>query len=73
MNTATIAVVDYGMGNLRSVAQAVQHAAEDLRVNVLVTSDAQDVRRAGRDAAAGNAVFNRLTAATKIEFKERHT
>ena len=29
--------------------------------------------RAARDTAAGNNVFNRLTAATKIEFKERHT
>ena len=29
--------------------------------------------RAARDTAAGNEVFNRLTAATKIEFKERHT
>ena len=29
--------------------------------------------RAARDTAAGNDVFNRLTAATKIEFKERHT
>ena len=31
------------------------------------------LRRAARDAAVGNDVFNRLTAATKIEFKERHT
>lgn len=28
------------------------------------------LRRAARDMAAGNDVFNRLTAATKIEFKE---
>ena len=28
------------------------------------------LRRAARDAAVGNDVFNRLTAATKIEFKE---
>ncbi len=28
------------------------------------------LRRAARDMAAGNEVFNRLTAATKIEFKE---
>ena len=28
------------------------------------------LRRAARDAAAGNDVFNRLTAATKIDFKE---
>ena len=28
------------------------------------------LRRAARDTEAGNGVFNRLTAATKIEFKE---
>ena len=31
------------------------------------------LRRAARDVAAGNDVFNRLTAASKIEFKESHT
>ena len=31
------------------------------------------LRRAARDTALGNDVFNRLTAATKIEFKERDT
>jgi imidazole glycerol-phosphate synthase subunit HisH len=34
---STIAVVDYGMGNLRSVAKALEHVAPDW--NVLVTSD----------------------------------
>ena len=56
MNAAanpTVAVVDYGMGNLRSVAQAVRHAAADTRVNVLVTADPQAVRRAHRVVLPG--------------------
>ena len=32
-----VAVVDYGMGNLRSVAKAIEHVAAGARV--LVTSD----------------------------------
>jgi glutamine amidotransferase len=42
----SIAVVDYGMGNLRSVSKALEHVAP--RARVLVTSDPEDVRRAGR-------------------------
>ena len=33
----TVAIVDYGMGNLRSVWQAVQAAAADSSVQVQVT------------------------------------
>ena len=33
-----VAVVDYGMGNLRSVAQAVIHAATDTGVDVVITA-----------------------------------
>ncbi len=43
---ADIAVVDYGMGNLRSVSKALEHVAPQARV--LVTSDADEVRRAER-------------------------
>jgi glutamine amidotransferase len=42
----TIAVIDYGMGNLRSVSKALEHVAPD--ADVCVTSDAEVVRRAGR-------------------------
>jgi glutamine amidotransferase len=41
-----IAVVDYGMGNLRSVAKAIEHVAPRLRIEV--TSDARHVMRAAR-------------------------
>ena len=44
----TVAVVDYGMGNLRSVAQAVQAAAQGLECHVLITSRPEDVAAAER-------------------------
>ena len=55
MSTAnnTVAVVDYGMGNLRSVSQAVQHAADQVGVEVFVTSEPDVVRRATRVVLPG--------------------
>ena len=41
-----IAVVDYGMGNLRSVAKAIEHVAPGL--SVAVTSDPDEIRGAAR-------------------------
>ncbi|HWI13014.1 MAG TPA: imidazole glycerol phosphate synthase subunit HisH, partial [Burkholderiales bacterium] len=41
-----IAVIDYGMGNLRSVAKALEHVAP--AAEVLVTSDAALVGSADR-------------------------
>lgn len=41
-----IAVVDYGMGNLRSVAKALEHVAADARV--VVTGDARQIAEADR-------------------------
>jgi len=41
-----VAVIDYGMGNLRSVAKAIEHVAP--RLEVAVTSDAAVVKRALR-------------------------
>ena len=49
----TVAVVDYGMGNLRSVAQAVIHAALDTGVNVVITSSPQQVFDADRVVLPG--------------------
>ncbi len=49
----TVAVVDYGMGNLRSVSQAVQHVAQASGFEVVVTSQAQDVRNAERIVLPG--------------------
>lgn len=42
----TIAVVDYGMGNLRSVAKALEHVAPEK--NILVTSDPDKINRADK-------------------------
>lgn len=48
-----VAVVDYGMGNLRSVSQALQHAAEDSGFEVLVTQDPTQLRAADRVVLPG--------------------
>ena len=53
MKRKTVAVVDYGSGNLRSVSQAVQHVARTADVEVLVTSRAQDVLDADRVVLPG--------------------
>jgi glutamine amidotransferase len=49
----TLAVVDYGMGNLRSVSQAVLHVAADSGLQVLVTSQPDQVRAAERVVLPG--------------------
>lgn len=41
-----IVVVDYGMGNLRSVAKAIEHVAEDQ--SVIISSDANEIASADR-------------------------
>ena len=54
MTVNRVAVVDYGMGNLRSVAQAVIHAASSVdHAEVTVTSDPQVVRNAHRVVLPG--------------------
>ena len=53
MSPNSVAVVDYGMGNLRSGAQAVIHAAQDTGVEVKITSNPQDVRDATRVVLPG--------------------
>ena len=42
----TVAIIDYGMGNLHSVSKAVEHVAPDTRV--LVTDNAEQIRSADR-------------------------
>jgi len=48
---ASVAVVDYGMGNLRSVAKAIEHVAPGERV--LVTSSAAEIAAADRVVVPG--------------------
>ncbi len=50
---ASVAVIDYGMGNLRSVAQAVMAAAQGSGVEVIITADPAQVRQAVRVVLPG--------------------
>ncbi len=64
MSKRTVAVVDYGMGNLRSVAQAVMHVAREatksgIGVEVVVTADPDVVAGAERVVLPGQgAIFD---------------
>jgi len=49
----TVAVVDYGSGNLRSVSQAVMHVARGSGVDVIVTSKPDEVYAAERVVLPG--------------------
>ena len=49
----TVAVVDYGMGNLRSVSQAVLHVAAGTGLEVVVTGRPEQVRAAERVVLPG--------------------
>ena len=50
---SVVAVVDYGMGNLRSVSQAVMHVAVGSGVNVVITQHPEDVMAADRVVLPG--------------------
>ena len=49
----TVAVIDYGMGNLRSVAQAVMAAAHDSNIQVVITAKPEEVQAAERVVLPG--------------------
>ena len=52
--TRTVAVIDYGMGNLRSVSQAVAHVARTADdIKVIVTANPQEVFAAERVVLPG--------------------
>ncbi|SMF62441.1 glutamine amidotransferase [Azospirillum oryzae] len=55
----TVALIDYGSGNLRSAAKAIERAAGEAEAsyNVLVTSDADAVRHADRVVLPGVGAF----------------
>ena len=50
-----IAVVDYGMGNLRSVAKALRHVAPDREV--VVSADPAIIRAAARVVLPGQSAM----------------
>ena len=53
LGSKTVAVVDYGMGNLRSVSQAVRAAAAGTGFEVLITADPDVVRACARVVLPG--------------------
>ncbi|RJF81456.1 imidazole glycerol phosphate synthase subunit HisH [Azospirillum cavernae] len=55
----TVALIDYGSGNLRSAAKAIERAAGEAEASytILVTSDADAVRRADRVVLPGVGAF----------------
>ncbi|MDH3514277.1 MAG: imidazole glycerol phosphate synthase subunit HisH [Gammaproteobacteria bacterium] len=75
---STVAVIDYGMGNLRSVCKAIEHVAP--RARVQLTTAAADIRTAARvvfpgqgaigacmTALEGNGLRDSLLAAMKTK------
>ena len=56
-----IAVIDYGMGNLRSVSKAIEHVADDAQVRV--TDDHQYIKRADRVVFPGQGAARDCMAA----------
>ena len=63
----TVAVVDYGMGNLRSVSQAVQHVARGTALNVIVTSRPDEVMAAQRVVLPGHRFLSARTVFRRAE------
>ena len=51
-----IVVVDYGMGNLRSVEQALRHVAPE--AEILISGEADDIRRADRIVLPGQGAMH---------------
>jgi glutamine amidotransferase len=64
----TVAVIDYGMGNLHSVAKALEHVGAG---RVLITSDAQVIREADRVVFPGvGAIRDCMAEICRLGFDE---
>ncbi len=61
----TVAVVDYGMGNLRSVANAVKATAQGTKFEVLITQRPEEVRAAERIVLPGQGAMRDCMACLK--------
>jgi glutamine amidotransferase len=59
MAKETIAIIDYGSGNLRSAAKAFEHVIkeEDLPHEVIITNRAEDIAKASRIVLPGQGAF----------------
>ena len=53
----TVAIIDYGSGNLRSAAKAFERAAREASDEVRVTADPEEVRKAERIVLPGVGAF----------------
>ena len=62
-----IAVIDYGSGNLRSVAKAIERAMADASINgqVIITSELVHIRNSDRIVLPGVGAFNDCHAGIK--------
>jgi len=60
-----VAVIDYGMGNLRSVAKALEHV--DPKANIKITNDAADIKAADHIVFPGQGAIG----AAMLALKER--
>ena len=62
---STVAVVDYGMGNLRSVANAVKASAQGTKFDVIITQRPEEVRAAERIVLPGQGAMRDCMACLK--------
>lgn len=58
MSARTVAVVDYGSGNLFSVSHAVMHVAEGSGLRAIVSSRAEEIRAAERVVLPGQGAIH---------------
>ena len=65
----TVAVIDYGMGNLHSVAKALEHVGAG---RVLITSDANVIREADRVAVMYLGQIVELGSAAQVLDQPHH-
>jgi imidazole glycerol-phosphate synthase subunit HisH len=68
MAIKTVAVIDYGMGNLRSVSNAVNEAAKGSGFDVVITNRPEDVRNADRIVLPGQGAMRECMR----ELREAH-
>lgn len=69
MSKSTVAVIDYGMGNLHSVASALQYTGEP--VTVKITSSVQDILAADRVVFPGvGAIRDCMAAIRRLSIDE---
>lgn len=61
----TVAVIDYGMGNLRSVCKAIEHVSP--RARVALTNSTSDIRRADRVVFPGQGAIVGCMAALESD------